>query len=293
MLEVRVPRLVGRSRAAPGDEGAGLSRYANVGRREHRQKGWWQRAARSPVLKANHGARVGILLDEACFGLICDNPACVIALESEPRDVSAPIVMSFDAHAVSLPRAPQRHDPRGEIIIAVRMAVRHDEAPDPDRPVSGAGVRAPLTMVLEHGGLDIDAGEAKESRLGKGMLRPNDQTRSRGHLRTLRRPSDVAAAKQPIMELGDDYRTLIPERYHLGMSKQIAVRLPDALIEFVDDVVASGHGRSRAAVVTRALERERRRAVAARDAAILAQTGRDPELEGLAEHAADLPHDDA
>lgn len=208
MLEVRVPRLVGRSRAAPGDEGAGLSRYADVGRREHRQEVGWQRAARSPVLKADDGARVGILLDKTRFGLICHNPACVIALESEPRDVSAPIVMSFDAHAVSLPRAPERHDPRGEIITAVRMAVRHDEAPDPDRPVSGAGVCAPLAVVLEHGGLDIDAGKPKESHLGKGMLRPNDQPRSPRHLRTLRRPSDVAAAKQPTMKLMARLRAL-------------------------------------------------------------------------------------
>jgi Arc/MetJ-type ribon-helix-helix transcriptional regulator len=75
-------------------------------------------------------------------------------------------------------------------------------------------------------------------------------------------------------------------RYRLGMSKQIAVRLPDELVEFVDEVVGSGSERSRAAVVARALERERRRAVAARDAEILARTGPDPELEGLAEYAA-------
>jgi Arc/MetJ-type ribon-helix-helix transcriptional regulator len=72
------------------------------------------------------------------------------------------------------------------------------------------------------------------------------------------------------------------------MSKQIAVRLPDELVDFVDDLVASG-ARSRAAVVARALERERRRAMAARDAEILAATGPDPELAGLAEHAAGLP----
>lgn len=68
------------------------------------------------------------------------------------------------------------------------------------------------------------------------------------------------------------------------MSKQIAVRLPDELVAFVDDVVQSGSERSRAAVVTRALERERRRAIAARDAEILARTGSDPELDALAEH---------
>lgn len=75
------------------------------------------------------------------------------------------------------------------------------------------------------------------------------------------------------------------------MSKQIAVRLPDDLVEFVDQVVGSGEQRSRAAVVTRALERERRRTVAARDAEILAATGPDPDLAGLAEHAASVPID--
>ncbi|MEA2311990.1 MAG: hypothetical protein QOE28_1958, partial [Solirubrobacteraceae bacterium] len=57
------------------------------------------------------------------------------------------------------------------------------------------------------------------------------------------------------------------------------------LVAFVDGVVDSGAERSRAAVVTRALERERRRAIAERDAAILARSGPDPELAGLAEHA--------
>ena len=70
------------------------------------------------------------------------------------------------------------------------------------------------------------------------------------------------------------------------MSKQIAVRLPDELVAFVDDVVGSGAERSRAAVVARALERERRRARAVRDAEILARAGSDPELDGLAEYAA-------
>jgi Arc/MetJ-type ribon-helix-helix transcriptional regulator len=73
------------------------------------------------------------------------------------------------------------------------------------------------------------------------------------------------------------------------MSKQIAVRLPDDLVEFVDGLVDSGAGRSRAGVVTKALERERRRAVAARDAEILARTGPDPELAGLAGYAVGLP----
>jgi Arc/MetJ-type ribon-helix-helix transcriptional regulator len=73
------------------------------------------------------------------------------------------------------------------------------------------------------------------------------------------------------------------------MSKQIAVRLPDDLVEFVDSAVTSGRARSRASVVSQALERERRRAIAEQDAAILARTGTDPELRGLAEYAASTP----
>jgi Arc/MetJ-type ribon-helix-helix transcriptional regulator len=70
------------------------------------------------------------------------------------------------------------------------------------------------------------------------------------------------------------------------MSKQIAVRLPDELVDFLDDLVESGAGRSRAAVVAKSLERERRRLLAARDAEILARTDPDPELAGLADYAA-------
>lgn len=81
----------------------------------------------------------------------------------------------------------------------------------------------------------------------------------------------------------------IPCWYRIGMSKQIAVRLPDDLIEFVDALVSEGKANSRAAVVNRALERERRRAVAARDAAILAAGGDDPDMDRLAQHVAHAP----
>jgi Arc/MetJ-type ribon-helix-helix transcriptional regulator len=73
------------------------------------------------------------------------------------------------------------------------------------------------------------------------------------------------------------------------MSKQIAVRLPDELVEFVDGAVASGGARSRASVVRRALEREQRRDAAEKDAEILVRTGPDSELAGMAKHAAGLP----
>jgi Arc/MetJ-type ribon-helix-helix transcriptional regulator len=76
------------------------------------------------------------------------------------------------------------------------------------------------------------------------------------------------------------------------MSKQIAVRLPDDVVEFVDGQVSAGIASSRAAVVTRALERERRRAVAARDAEILARAAADPDMDNLARYAQSLPLDD-
>jgi Arc/MetJ-type ribon-helix-helix transcriptional regulator len=75
------------------------------------------------------------------------------------------------------------------------------------------------------------------------------------------------------------------------MTKQIAVRLSDELVAFVDTIVESGDERSRAAVVTRALERERRRMIAAQDAKILAESGADPDLAALAGHVAGAPID--
>ena len=77
----------------------------------------------------------------------------------------------------------------------------------------------------------------------------------------------------------------------MGVSKQIAVRLPDDIVDFVDRLVADGQATSRAAVVARALARERRRQTAARDAAILAEAGSDPDLDSLAEYVTHAPLD--
>jgi len=76
------------------------------------------------------------------------------------------------------------------------------------------------------------------------------------------------------------------------MSTQIAIRLPDDLVAFVDDLVRRGDATSRAVVVTRALGRERRRTVAERDAVILARAGADPDFDSLAQYAADITMDD-
>jgi Arc/MetJ-type ribon-helix-helix transcriptional regulator len=80
-------------------------------------------------------------------------------------------------------------------------------------------------------------------------------------------------------------------RYHFGMSIQIAVRLPDDIVAFVDAQVSAGEAASRAAVVARALERERRRALAERDAAIYAAGAEDRDLDDLANWAAAQPVD--
>ena len=54
-----------------------------------------------------------------------------------------------------------------------------------------------------------------------------------------------------------------------GMSTQIAVRLPDEMVAFLDRTVATGKAPSRAALVAAAVEREMRRQAADHDAKIL------------------------
>jgi Arc/MetJ-type ribon-helix-helix transcriptional regulator len=78
------------------------------------------------------------------------------------------------------------------------------------------------------------------------------------------------------------------------MRKQIAIRLPEDLVDFVDEQVRSGRATSRADAVTRALARERRRERAARDLAVLLTERHldDPDqLDDLAEFARTIPID--
>ncbi len=75
------------------------------------------------------------------------------------------------------------------------------------------------------------------------------------------------------------------------MTVQIAVRLPDDIVAFVDEQVSSGAAPSRAAVVARALERERRRELAEQDAAIYAEHNGTGDLDELATWAAGRPMD--
>lgn len=65
------------------------------------------------------------------------------------------------------------------------------------------------------------------------------------------------------------------------MTIQIAVRLPDEMVAFLDRIVAAGKAPSRAALVAAAVEREMRRQAAVQDAQILRQRGAADDLDDL------------
>lgn len=81
----------------------------------------------------------------------------------------------------------------------------------------------------------------------------------------------------------------IPIRYHNGMSKQIAVRLPDDIVDFMDDLVAKGDEASRATIVLRALKRERRRLGTLQDIEILKRTEPDEDMNAMVAYLAKRP----
>lgn len=70
------------------------------------------------------------------------------------------------------------------------------------------------------------------------------------------------------------------------MTIQIAVRLPDEMVEFLDDAVSHGSAANRTALVADAIERERRRLAAIRDAQILQERGSADDLDALVEWSA-------
>lgn len=65
------------------------------------------------------------------------------------------------------------------------------------------------------------------------------------------------------------------------MSTQIAVRLPDEMVAYLDRVVATGKAPSRAALVATAVEREMRRRAAEQDAQLLGEHGAADDLDEL------------
>ncbi|MDO5498290.1 MAG: ribbon-helix-helix domain-containing protein [Propionibacteriaceae bacterium] len=72
------------------------------------------------------------------------------------------------------------------------------------------------------------------------------------------------------------------------MTTQIAIRLPDEMVAFLDRAVTEGRAASRAALVATALEREMRRQVAEHDAAILREKGAGDDLDPLVDWT--VPH---
>lgn len=71
-----------------------------------------------------------------------------------------------------------------------------------------------------------------------------------------------------------------------SMTVQIAVRLPEEMVAFLDSAVAQGLATSRAALVASALEREMRRQAAERDVAVLREQGSADELDVLVDWTA-------
>ena len=65
------------------------------------------------------------------------------------------------------------------------------------------------------------------------------------------------------------------------MTTQIAVRLPDEMVSFLDEAVRTGAASSRAAVVATALEREMRLRAAQADADVLSRVGPADDLDEL------------
>jgi Arc/MetJ-type ribon-helix-helix transcriptional regulator len=76
----------------------------------------------------------------------------------------------------------------------------------------------------------------------------------------------------------------IPKWYHIGMSIQIAVRLPNDLVEYVDSLVSDGAG-SRATVVARALNLYQQQLRGEQDARILEEAGDYDDFDELVGHA--------
>lgn len=70
-------------------------------------------------------------------------------------------------------------------------------------------------------------------------------------------------------------------RYHEGVTTQIAVRLPDPMVAFLDASVADGKAPSRAALVAAAVERQMRWQAALQDAETLRTVGTADDLDDL------------
>jgi Arc/MetJ-type ribon-helix-helix transcriptional regulator len=82
----------------------------------------------------------------------------------------------------------------------------------------------------------------------------------------------------------------MPYAFRGGMTVQIAIRVPEDLVSFLDEEVASGSASWRADIVCRALAEHRRRVLAERDIEIL-EVSRDPDLEAITRVVSHTPLD--
>lgn len=73
------------------------------------------------------------------------------------------------------------------------------------------------------------------------------------------------------------------------MTTQIAVRLPDDLVEYIDGLIEGREVKSRAEFVARAIRREQRHRLALLDAEIYRRFGEDPELMAIVEYQSKHP----
>lgn len=73
------------------------------------------------------------------------------------------------------------------------------------------------------------------------------------------------------------------------MSTQIAVRLPDELVQYIDELVERRVTKSRAEFVAKAIARERRHLDALADVEVLKRVGNDRDLDALAAYQATHP----
>ena len=80
-----------------------------------------------------------------------------------------------------------------------------------------------------------------------------------------------------------------PKVVPFRMSTQIAVRLPDEQVAYIDELVERRIVKSRAEFVAKAIARERRHRGTVADVEVLQRLGNDPDLDALTAYQAAHP----
>jgi Arc/MetJ-type ribon-helix-helix transcriptional regulator len=102
---------------------------------------------------------------------------------------------------------------------------------------------------------------------------------------------DPIACRRRLEQLGARFNAASHSGTIRLVSTQIAVRLPDELVAYVDEAVAAGRVKSRAELVARLIKRDARRQRAEEDLQRLAERGAidDPELLDIVKSVSDTP----